>query len=183
MNHSTTCNSRRDSYALVDNLEDRIANEHVLLSRPSRARQLEPPAVELLVDSDGPRAVPGEALHAVTSLANKDKQCPRARLHPHSLAHQRAQPLAAESHIHRLQCHVDRQAVRDHRLASAKLDTTARSNSPSKPLRTWISASPTRTAIAASAASALDTRRTNVGAASRPAVLGSSGLRLSVIQL
>ncbi len=37
MNHSTTRNSRRDSYALVDYLEDRITNENVVLS-PTQSR-------------------------------------------------------------------------------------------------------------------------------------------------
>src|SRR6266540_2858337 len=137
MNHSTTRNSRRDSYALVDYLEDRITNENVVLSRPSRARQLEPPAVELLVNHDCPGAIPGQCFQAVASLSNKHKQRTRAWLHPHPLSDHRAQPLAAESHVHRLQGNVDRQAVRYHRLAPAKLATTARRNSASNPLRTW----------------------------------------------
>src|ERR1019366_90029 len=183
MNHATASNSRRDCDALVNHFEDRIAHKDVLLTRPGRTRQLETSAVQLLVHHDRPGAIPGQRFQAMASLPNKHKQRTRAWLHPHPLSHHRAQPLAAESHVHRLQGNVDGQAVRDHRLSSAKVATTARSNSPSKPLRTWISASPTRTAIAASAASALDTRRADVGAATRPPVLGSRGLRLSAIKL
>jgi hypothetical protein len=136
MNYATAMHSRRNCDAFVNNLEDRIAHEHVLVADPGGTRQLESTAVESFVSHDCPRAVPSQALHAVAALSDKDKQRTRARLHPHPLAHERAQALAAKPHVDRLKRHVDRQTVRDHRGVSLKVATTARSNSPSNPRRT-----------------------------------------------
>ncbi len=74
MKHSMSSSSRRDCDPFVDDLENRITHKNVLLARPRRTGQLEMPAVELLVDHDGPCSVPREALHAVTTLADKNEQ-------------------------------------------------------------------------------------------------------------
>lgn len=41
--------AQRDRDALVDDVEDRVAHQHVLLAEPRRARHLEAPSVQLLL--------------------------------------------------------------------------------------------------------------------------------------
>jgi hypothetical protein len=48
VNSSSRC-ARRDRDPFVDHVEDRVTHQQVLLARLRRARQLEPPGVELFV--------------------------------------------------------------------------------------------------------------------------------------
>ena len=97
------------------------------------------------MDHDHPSSIPGQYLHRLPALAHEDEQRARSRLGAHPLADQRAQALAAQAHVHRLQSDVDRQAVIDHVGPPLSAATTARSSSASKPGFTEIVAAPIRT--------------------------------------
>src|SRR5205814_6917754 len=122
------------------------------------------PRVELLVDHDHARAVPGQRLHRVTAFAHEHEQRARSGLCLHLLANESPEPLIAESHVHRLQRHVDRDPVRDHFAPALSEETTSRRSSESNPASTRTSAPPTSIAIAPVGRDPATTSLANFGA-------------------
>src|SRR4051812_2988124 len=160
---ATTLRFRLRAHALVDHLEDRIAHHYVLIAIARRARQLELPRVELLVDHDHTRPVPGKHFHGVAALSYEYEQCTRARLRLHLLAHQAAQSLIAEPHVDRRKRDVHGQSVRDH-VDSPSADTTARNSAASKPASTRIDTRASCTITSARGVARDGTTLANIGA-------------------